>query len=301
MPRTRRPGRLAATAALVVLSTYGVGSQTVIRSGIDLVNVTATVTDKDGRFVRGLTQEDFLIRDDGDPQEIVSFSAQRVPVSLGIVLDVSGSMTDVQMSTARRAIRRFAYDLLEPDDELFLAEFAGSTQLLQTWTTDRGTLDRALDRVRDRRRRPAWGSVVYDAVRATLPLAATGVHTKKALLIISDGQDRGSDTSVKQLKEIIRSMDTMVYALAVGAWGAQIDARRLREFTDETGGRTEVIHAFERLEGATATLADELSQQYVLGYSSPHPKDGRWHTIKVEVRGHKDARVRARAGYVAAS
>ena len=290
-----------AAAAVVVLATRDVQSQAVIRSGIDLVNVTVTVTDKDGRFIRGLTQDDFVVRDDGQPQEILSFSAERVPVSLGIVLDVSGSMTDLQMSTARRAIRRFAYDLLDPEDELFLAEFAATTRMLQTWTTDRGTLDRALDRARDRRRGSQWGSVVYDAVRATLPFAGTGVHTKKALLIISDGHDRGSDTSVKRLKEIIRSMDTMVYALAVGARGTRIEAGKLREFTDETGGRTEVIHGFEGLEEATARLGDELSQQYVLGYSSPHAKDGRWHTIKVEVRGHKDARVRARTGYVAVS
>jgi Ca-activated chloride channel family protein len=183
-------------AAILLVATLAAPSaaprQTVFKGGVNLVNVTATVTDQDGRFVQGLRKEDFVIYDDETPQEIVQFTSERVPVSLGVLLDVSGSMTEEKMASARAAITRFAYDHLAPDDELFLAEFASRTEVLQTWTRDRGTFSRALDRTRQGRQR--FGTAVYDAVREALFMASTGTHTKKALLVISDGQDTRSRT-----------------------------------------------------------------------------------------------------------
>ena len=113
------------------------------RSGVELINVTATVTDENGRFVPGLRKEDFRLFDDNDPVEVTHFSSERVPVSLGIVLDTSGSMTPDKMSAARGAIERFI-DLLGPDDEMFLYRFANVAELAQGWTKDRRALSRAL-------------------------------------------------------------------------------------------------------------------------------------------------------------
>jgi len=107
------------------------------KSGVELVNVTATVSDDNGHFVTGLTKDDFTIYEDGQPQDISQFSNERVPVSLGILLDTSGSMTPEKMSSARNAIDRFIYDLLGKDDELFFMQFASVPDLVQGWTFDR--------------------------------------------------------------------------------------------------------------------------------------------------------------------
>lgn len=166
--------------------------------------------------------------------------------------------------------------------------------MLQTWTQDRDIFSRAMRRAGERRR---GGTAVYDAVASMLTEAASGVHTRKALLVISDGQDDDSDTRVERIHELIQLTDVLVYALAVGD-GGEVDAGALRRITDTSGGRTELVRGFRNLDAATARLADELNQQYVLGYAAPAQRDGRWHAIKVEVK-KRSVKVRAREGYVA--
>src|SRR5687768_4233807 len=189
------------------------------RSGVELINVTATVTDKDGRFVSGLRKEDFTVFEDGVRQDVTHFSNDRVPVSLGIVLDTSGSMTPDKMSAARSAIDRFIYDLLGEDDELFFVEFSNVPRLVQDWTTDRRAFSRAVARVN-----PAGGTAMYDAVAASLPIAAAGKHSKKALLVISDGNDTNSQTRANELRQMSRESEVLVYALGVD--GRSAPARR---------------------------------------------------------------------------
>ena len=116
------------------------------RSGVELINVTATVTDSGGRFVRGLTREDFTILEDGRQQPITHFDAERVPVSLGIAIDTSGSMVGEKWDSAREALDRFLFELLDAEDEVFLYKFNDAPDLLQGWTTDRQRLSRALGR-----------------------------------------------------------------------------------------------------------------------------------------------------------
>src|SRR5262245_43165461 len=136
------------------------------KSGVDLVNVTATVTDTSGRFVGDLRKEDFLVYEDGQPQTITHFNADRVPVSLGIVLDTSGSMAGDKIRSAQGALNRFLYDLLDRDDELFLYRFSNFPTLVQDWTTDRAVLSRALARIV-----PNGGTAMYDAVADAVPKA----------------------------------------------------------------------------------------------------------------------------------
>ena len=321
---------LAAVAPLAAQGQEGFS----FRSGVELINVTATVTDDDGRFVSGLRKEDFTIHEDGEAQAITHFSNERVPVSLGIVLDASGSMTPDKMSAARSAIDRFVYDLLGPDDELFFMEFANRPDLVQEWTTDRRSINRAVARVT-----PAGGTAMYDAIADAIPLASVGRHSKKALLVISDGNDTNSRMTVGELRYLIRESEVLVYALGVdgtalsvrrsppiqlpiplpfpipggpqrrlppigGGGGGRVrtnervNADALRQITDDTGGRTEIVRGFGDLSGATARLADEFSKQYYLGYASTGKKDGRWHTIRVDVKDRRLA-VRARRGYIA--
>ena len=341
--------RLAILAALVAAAVAMVGAQAQddafkFKSGVELVNVTATVSDDNGHSVTGLTKDDFTVSEDGQPQEIAQFSNERVPVSLGILLDTSGSMTPEKMSAARNAIDRFIYDLLGKDDELFFMQFASVPDLLQGWTYDRRAISRAVSQVT-----AAGGTAMYDAIADALPIAADGRNQKKAILVISDGNDTNSRTSVTQLRNMIRESEVMVYALGVdgndvqtyspqprqpngprfpipiprggrgrwpgfpmapqigfppigGGWGRSgnehVNENALRAITDDTGGRTEIVRGFADLGNATQRLADELSQQYYIGYNNGGKKDGKWHTIKVDIR-NRHYTVRARKGYVA--
>jgi Ca-activated chloride channel family protein len=311
------------------------------RSGVELINVTATVTDDQGRFVSGLRQEDFRVYDDNQPVEVTHFSNERVPVSLGIVLDTSGSMTPDKMASARGAIERFM-ELLGPDDEMFLYRFANVPELVQGWTRDRRALSRALGDLY-----PGGGTAMYDAIADALPLAQSGRNRKKAIVLISDGNDTSSSSTPREVQEMIRESEVMVYAIGVDGRGRtltrsnpptrrfpipspipgrrpgwpiplppigggpggsggggfsrgseRLDEEALRKITDYTGGRTEVVNDFSDLNGATTRIADELSKQYYLGYTSPGDKDGRWHSIRVEVPSRR-LNVRARRGYVA--
>ena len=201
---------LAVVAAVAVSVTAQSSDGFRFRSGVELVNVTATVSDDTGRFVSGLEKDDFTVYDDGVRQEVTYFSNDRVPVSLGILLDVSGSMTSDKLATAKAAIDRFIFDLLGKDDELFFMEFANHPRLTQQWTRDRRMISRAVDRAT-----ASGGTAMYDAIADAIPFASAGENRKKAILVISDGNDSNSNTSVSELRQLIRESEVMVYALGV--------------------------------------------------------------------------------------
>jgi Mg-chelatase subunit ChlD len=180
------------------------------RSGVELINVTATVSDASGRFVSGLTEDDFIVYDDDQRVEVTHFSAERVPVSLGIALDTSGSMNGAKMSAARGAIARFVNDLLEMNDELFLYRFSNYPVLVQGWTHDRRDLLDPLARLV-----PNGATALYDAVARAVPLAKQGQNRKKALVVISDGNDTSSRTDILDLKQQIRESEVLVYAVGI--------------------------------------------------------------------------------------
>jgi VWFA-related protein len=319
------------------------------KTGVELINVTATVTDGNGRFVSGLRREDFVVYEDGKPQVVSQFDSERVPVSLGIALDTSGSMHGDKITAARAALNRFLFDLLGPQDEVFLYRFDTQPDLVQPWTLNRQAVSQALGAVR-----PAGGTALYDAVAEGVPMTQAGSRRKKALVVISDGQDTNSRTEVRELQQMIRETEVLVYAIGIDASGIEPPSARtrtvspsappapprpavpspfpgkkpvvqppptrpaqtpttqsrgnaggdranedaLRAITDDSGGRTEMIYSSRDLDPATSGIADELSKQYFLGYVSSLPKDGRWHSIEVQIRrsGHT---VRARKGFIA--
>ncbi len=182
------------------------------RSGVEVINVTATVSDATGRFVPGLTRDDFVVYDDDQRVEITHFSPERVPVSLGIALDTSGSMFGEKMDAARGAIRRFVNELLEQNDELFLYRFSNYPVLVQGWTRDRRDLLEPLDRLT-----PNGATAMYDAVARAIPLAEQGQNLKKALVVISDGNDTSSRIDIRELKQQIRESEVLVYAVGIDA------------------------------------------------------------------------------------
>lgn len=343
-----KPTLFVALALLVLAGTTPSAQQDGFRfkSGVELINVTATVTDRSGRFYSRLTKEDFIVYEDNRPVEITHFNAERTPVSLGMVVDTSGSMQGEKWSFAVNAIDRFFRMMPDELDEFFLYRFSANADLVADWTTDRDRLANAIRRIH-----PNGGTAMYDAAVEAVPMAHSGQNRKKAVVIVSDGNDTSSRVGVSEVKQVIRETEVLVYAVGIDAHGQptfrrtppiqqpqprlpipfpfpggrrggigipipggyppstgggtysvggddRLNVMALREMTDDSGGRTEVVNDVSDLDPAVASIADELSQQYYLGYPSPRHRDGRWHTIRVEVRD-PSLKVRARKGYVA--
>ena len=274
-----------------------VGGQ-VFRSGIELVQITATVRDGGGRLVGDLERDDFEVFEDGVRQTVTQFERGRVPVSLGVLLDVSESMYGQRMGDARQALDRFLVDLLEPEDEVFLMVFNHDPHLEEPWTAGPHTLGGRLTEVR-----PYGATAIYDAMAMALPLFESRTHQRAAVVLISDGSDTASDVPLRDVQRMLRQADAFVYAVAIDAPESRpindrVNMRTLRSITDGSGGYTEVIHDSPDLAPATERIAEELNHQYTLGYTPNHQPDGRFHRIRVQVKD-SDYQVRARQGYVA--
>jgi Ca-activated chloride channel family protein len=269
------------------------------RSRVDLVTITATVVDADGRYVPGLPRDAFEVYEDGQRQTLTHFSSDRVPIGLGVLLDVSDSMRGRRLGDARASVSRFLFELLSPDDEFFLMSFNHAPRVIAPWTSSPDQILPRLDALRS-----SGGTSIYDAVLASLPLFERRSRQRAAILVISDGADTASDASVRDVKSALLRSDAFVYAIAIDPPDAlpintRVNPYTLREITDDSGGRTEVVHDSADLEAATARIADELNHQYVLAYTSARAPDGQYHSIRVRVT-RSDCRVRARRGYVAA-
>ncbi|MBM3769854.1 MAG: VWA domain-containing protein [Acidimicrobiia bacterium] len=268
------------------------------RSSVDLTSVNVTVLDTNGALVTGLGRDDFEVYEDGVPQVVSQFVGGRVPVSLGLLLDTSDSMFGPRLEEARGAIDRFLFELLDRQDEFFILAFNHAPHLLTEWTANPFEVRRALDAIK-----PSGATAAYDAVVAGLPLVARRNRQRAALVIVSDGADTASDASPRDVRNALLRSDAFIYAIAIDARpqraiNARVNPQTLREITDQSGGRTEVVQSTAELESAAARIADELSHQYLLGYTSSHGTDGKFHSIRVRVKD-RDYKIRARSGYIA--
>ena len=219
-------------------------------------------------------------------------------MGLGVLLDISDSMFGRRIADARAAVSRFLFELLDPADEFFVYGFNHRPQLVSAWTRDISLVSSRLAALQ-----PSGGTAVYDAVMAALPLFKTRQQPRAALVIISDGADTASDASVRDVRSALVRSDTFVYAIAIDSperrpINTRVNPIALRELTDDTGGRTQVVTDSTELAAATARVAEELNSQYVLGYNAPHTADGEFHSIRVRIRSGT-YRVRSRRGYVA--
>ena len=302
-PRLALSGAIvAATAA--VLAAHLIAQQTPLvdkrpfQSGIEITSITATVTDKEGHPITGLAQDAFEIYEDGVRQTVSQFTRERVPIGLGVLLDISDSMFGKRMDDARAAVDTLLFDLLDEADEFFVMAFNHKPRPLTGWTRERGDVRHALAGLR-----PSGGTSIYDAILEALPIIDVRTRQRAALLVISDGADTASTATLRDVRPALRRSDTFVYAIAIDSPERQpintrVDAAALREITGESGGRTEIVQNSAQLDEAAARIAEELNSQYVLGYSPPHSADGQFHSLRVRVT-NPDYKVRARAGYVA--
>ena len=273
------------------------GQTAPFRSRVDIVQVTVSVTDGNGRLITGLTKDDFQIFEDGVEQQITQFTDKRVPVSLGMLLDASDSMRGQKVVDARDAFDRFVGDLLLMDDEVFVATFNHLPRLVKKFTMPPTSLRGSLDVMK-----PSGGTAIYDALAETSRLFEQRVNLRAAMIVVSDGADTASDRSLLQTIDVVRRNDAFVYAIAIdaqdGPESTRVNPDALRDITSLTGGYTEVVRSAADLGPATARIADELNKQYTIGFSSKKAPDGTWRPLRVRVKSGSYY-VRARRGYFA--
>jgi Ca-activated chloride channel family protein len=265
----------------------------------DLVVVHVTVADPYGRFVTGLDKTHFEIYDDKVKQSIEFFNDDDVPITLGIIFDVSGSMSSkLQRSTL--ALRRFI-ETSHTDDEFFLVGFNQRAQLVRDFTTSGEQIVNSLTLVA-----PDGRTALYDATYLGVEKALQGRHTKRALLVVSDGQDNNSRYTFKELRELVKEADVQVYAIGIidllrdsdlGPYGESV----LEELARSTGGRAFFPSSEVELVDVCTQIALELRHQYSIGYyPSTEIRDGKWHKLKVKIDpppGLPRLAVRAKEGY----
>jgi len=257
--------------------------QQTIQLGTDIVNVMISVTDPYGRFVTGLGKDHFDVFDDKVKQQIAHFTDEDAPVSLGIVYDVSGSMKE-RVNRSIRALRRFV-DSSHVDDDFFLIGFNDRAKLVQDFTTSGESVIGHLMFVN-----PKGSTALYDAAYIAVEKVQQGRHSKKALLIISDGQDNNSRYTYKELRNRVKEADVQIYAIgitdpasdALSGFGRSV----LEEITRMTGGRAFFPNAYnepERIEICTR-IALELRHQYSVGfYPTDIQSEAKWHKVQVKV------------------
>ncbi len=270
---------------------------------VSMVLVNATVSDPMNRFVTGLEKENFAVYEDKVEQNIVHFSSQDMPVSIGVIFDTSGSMT-TKIDKSRDACIHFM-KLANPNDEFFLVGFNNRVYLEQDFTSQLEDISKHV--IFDR----AHGqTALLDAIYYGLEKVAHGRYPRKALLVISDGGDNHSRYTEKDVKEYIKESDAQLFA--IGIYNPFADAPEekmgpslLTNLAEITGGRAYTLNSIGDLEDIVTKIAIELRNEYVLGYvSSNEQHDGRWRKIKVKLnppRGLPPLIVNAKSGYYAPS
>ncbi len=286
----------------------------VIKSQVNLVNIFATVRDKNKKIVSDLKQEDFSLTEDNQPQKIAFFSKEStLPITLAMLLDTSGS-EQYMIGSIQEAGSRFLDRVLRKGDEALVMSFDTDADLLSDFTDDRALLDRAVHRARvnvpgggmiagnpgpiGNQNTP--GTVLYDAIYLACSEKLNTEAGRKAIIIVTDAQDEGSRVRIEEAVESAQRTDTVIHILLVADrhfGGGNMGAAR--KLSDETGGRVIVVSSEKKLAEAFDEISEELRSQYTLGYyPTNNERDGKFRKIKVETANH-DLRVLARKGYYA--
>lgn len=259
------------------------------QSGVNVVEVYATVTDAKGAPVRALTREDFVVREDGEVQVISTFAAARFPLSAAVALDRSFSMAGERLAAARAAARAFLGEL-RPEDESMLIAIGSRTEVLAPLSRDRAAQYAALSAL------DAFGTTgLHDAIIASID-AVQPARGRRALILLSDGSDRFSTATAAAALERARASDVLMYPIALGRTRPTFFA----ELATLTGGRSFHLQDVRRLPDTLRAIAVELRHQYLIGYSPSRPitpGTGEWRAIALTVQ-RPGVTVRARDGYL---
>ena len=259
------------------------------RVDVDVVQVTVTVSDDRGRFVRDIPQSAFHLLEDGHQQAITHFASEDVPLELVVAIDISGSMAPA-MPRLKTAVKGFLGDV-PPQDQVTLLGFNDNIFTLTRKTTDPGERTKAVDRL------APWGSTaLYDVILRGFEMLGRQTG-RKALVVFSDGEDQGSHATMGDVERRLQSSDVTLYMIGQGRGVTMEPLKKVMErLSAPTGGRALFTDSLDELHTAFGQLLDELSNQYLLGYQSTNSKrDDAWRKIKVDVDGHSE--VRARQGY----
>jgi len=257
---------------------------------VDVVHITASVTDGDGRFVKGLARQRFKVFEDNVAQNVTYFAAENVPLEIIVAVDVSGSMTDA-MSQLKAATKKFL-SALRPADRVTLIGFNDNVFTLARPGVDLAARLRAVDRLA-----PWGGTALYDVIVQAVD--QLGRHAgRRVLVVFTDGEDLNSHVAVEVAQGRLEASDVVLYPIGQGraVEGAKSLKAILERLAQKTGGRAFFEEA-DRLEAVFGNILEELSNQYLLGYVPRNPRrDGAWRTVRVEL-AQKGLRVRARQGY----
>jgi Ca-activated chloride channel homolog len=272
-----------------------------IRSRVNEVNVLFIATDKHGKFVRDLSQQDFTILDDHKPpQAILNFKRETdLPLHLGLLIDVSGSVGsrfDFEQTAATSFLQ---HTLRASFDKAFIAGFNTHTQLVQDFTDNVAQLSASVRKLHD-----GGGTALYDAIYRASKEKFLKDHpnypVRKAIIVVSDGEDNQSEVSKAQAIEMAQRAEVIIYAISTDDSGLVMRGDRvLEQLAEATGGRAFFPFKMKDITHSFAAIEDELRSQYVVSYKpADFDADGRYRTIEIS-SSKKDLQVRARKGYFA--
>jgi Ca-activated chloride channel homolog len=297
-----KPMDVAAVAYVANSAAGGYAGGGLIRTSVNLVMVPVSITDELHRPVVGLDQQNFQLFEDKKAQEIKNFSSEDTPVSVGILVDVSGSMS-YKLERAREAVIQFC-DQANPQDEFFMITFADTPQVTTDFTTNAEHLENDLLTVRSKGQ-----TSLLDAIYMGVKKMRSARYPRKALLILSDGGDNHSRYTEKDVKTVLREGDVMIYT--VGTYERYVSTQEellgpelLRTVAGLTGGQAFSISNASELPEVTRNIGTQLRHQYMLAYQPQSPQhDGKWHKVSVKLRLPKKLNyllhVEARPGYYA--
>jgi Ca-activated chloride channel homolog len=259
------------------------------RVDVDVVQVTVSVSDGHGRFIRGLPEGSFHIFEDGHAQPITHFASDDAPLELVAAIDISGSMTPA-MPKLKKAVKEFL-TAVPRRDQVTLLGFNDSIFTLTRKATDPADRSRAVDRLA-----PWGGTALYDVVLRGVEMLGRQAG-RKALVVFTDGEDQGSHATIGDVERRLQSSDVTLYMIGQGRGVTMEPLKKVMErLSTPTGGRALFTDSIDELHVAFADLLDELTNQYLLGYAPTNTKkDDTWRRIKVDVDGQRD--VHARQGY----
>jgi Ca-activated chloride channel homolog len=276
---------------------------------VDMVVMHTSVTDKNGNFVSGLKKENFKLFEDGIEQEIVQFSQEDVPVSLGILVDLSGSMRNKVEDVTKAALAFIRAG--NPQDQVFLIGFNDQVELLQDYTNNIDDISDAIENTV-----VTGGTALYDAIYLGVQKAHDGVEPKKAIIVISDGEDRDSYYKLGEMVAKVQESDVQIYSIGFlnavpdkglfGHWSKSVPERAqdsLKQISEDTGAKAFFPKSISEMGPIVAEIAHELRSQYSVGYTSSNSaRDGNFRRVKISLEPASISttnHVRYRRGYFA--